>query len=54
MSDDGIVRSVDRTADLRRSDRYEIEADSDALIFNYSDRVVQEKLDFFREQRGRA
>lgn len=30
----------------------ELEANSDAVIFTYSDRVAQEKLDFFREQRG--
>ncbi len=29
-------------------------AASDAVLFLYSDRVVQEKLDFFREQRGNA
>ena len=33
---------------------HEHEASSDAVLFNYSDRVVQEKLDFFREQRGNA
>ena len=27
---------------------------SDAVIFSFSDRVVQEKLDFLREQRGNA
>jgi gentisate 1,2-dioxygenase len=31
---------------------FEIEADSEAVIFSYSDRIVQEKLDFFRELRG--
>jgi gentisate 1,2-dioxygenase len=31
---------------------HEHTASSDAVIFQYSDRVVQEKLDFFREQRG--
>lgn len=30
----------------------ELEASSEAVIFTYSDRIVQEKLDFFREQRG--
>jgi gentisate 1,2-dioxygenase len=29
-----------------------LEADSETVLFSYSDRVVQEKLDFFREQRG--
>ena len=29
-------------------------ASSDAVIFQFSDRVVQEKLDFWREQRGNA
>jgi gentisate 1,2-dioxygenase len=29
-----------------------IEAQEDCVIFSFSDRVVQEKLDFFREQRG--
>ena len=29
-----------------------IEADEDCVIFTYSDQVVQEKLDLFREQRG--
>jgi len=32
----------------------EHEASEDAFLFSYSDRVVQEKLDFFREQRGNA
>jgi gentisate 1,2-dioxygenase len=32
----------------------EHEASADATLFAYSDRVVQEKLDFFREQRGNA
>ena len=31
---------------------FAIEATSDAVIFTFSDRIVQEKLDFFREQRG--
>jgi gentisate 1,2-dioxygenase len=29
-----------------------LEAASDAVLFSFSDRVVQEKLDFFREERG--
>jgi gentisate 1,2-dioxygenase len=29
-----------------------MEAGSEAVIFSYSDRIVQEKLDFFREMRG--
>jgi gentisate 1,2-dioxygenase len=29
-----------------------LHADEDAVIFSFSDQVVQEKLDFFREQRG--
>jgi gentisate 1,2-dioxygenase len=33
---------------------HEHEAASEAVIFSYSDRVVQEKLDIFREQRGNA
>jgi gentisate 1,2-dioxygenase len=33
---------------------YEHQASSDAILFSYSDRVAQEKLDFFREQRGNA
>ena len=33
--------------------RFEMEAASEAVLFSYSDRVVQEKLDFFREQRGK-
>jgi gentisate 1,2-dioxygenase len=33
---------------------FQIEASSDAVIFSYSDRVVQEKLDFFREVRGKG
>jgi gentisate 1,2-dioxygenase len=32
--------------------RYTIETTEDAVIFTFSDQVVQEKLDFFREQRG--
>jgi len=32
----------------------EHEASEDSFLFAYSDRVVQEKLDFFREQRGNA
>lgn len=31
---------------------YRIEAETDLIIFSYSDRVVQEKLDLFRESRG--
>ena len=31
---------------------YRLEAQSDLVIFSYSDRVVQEKLDLFREMRG--
>lgn len=31
---------------------HRIEADEDCVIFTYSDQVVQEKLDLFREQRG--
>jgi gentisate 1,2-dioxygenase len=31
---------------------FSLEANSEAVIFSYSDRIVQEKLDFFREQRG--
>ncbi len=30
----------------------EHEASSDAVLFSFSDRVTQEKLDFWREQRG--
>ena len=33
---------------------HEHTASSDALIFQFSDRVVQQKLDFWREQRGNA
>ena len=33
---------------------HEHEATSDAVVFSFSDRVAQEKLDFFREQRGNA
>lgn len=29
-----------------------LQADEDSILFSYSDRVVQEKLDLFREQRG--
>ena len=32
----------------------EVEAEEDLVIFSYSDRVVQEKLDMFREVRGNA
>ena len=32
----------------------EMEASEDTVLFSFSDRVVQEKLDFFREQRGNA
>jgi gentisate 1,2-dioxygenase len=31
---------------------HEFAAASDAVLFTYSDQIVQEKLDFFREQRG--
>lgn len=34
--------------------RIVLEAEEDSIIFTYSDRVVQEKLDLFREQRGSA
>ncbi|MGH7091872.1 MAG: cupin domain-containing protein, partial [Stellaceae bacterium] len=33
---------------------HEHQASSDAVIFQFSDRVVQEKLDFWREHRGNA
>lgn len=33
---------------------FELEATTEAVIFTYSDQVVQEKLDIFREQRGHA
>jgi gentisate 1,2-dioxygenase len=33
---------------------YEIEASTEAVLFSYSDQVVQEKLGLFREQRGHA
>lgn len=33
---------------------HRLHAHEDAVLFSYSDRVVQEKLDFFREQRGEA
>jgi gentisate 1,2-dioxygenase len=32
---------------------FSIEAAEDTVVFTYSDRVVQEKLDIFREQRGK-
>jgi len=31
---------------------FELEAASEAVIFSYSDQIVQEKLGLFREQRG--
>ncbi|HWI86447.1 MAG TPA: gentisate 1,2-dioxygenase [Sphingomonas sp.] len=31
-----------------------IEATDESVLFNYSDQIVQEKLDFFREMRGNA
>lgn len=31
-----------------------LESSSDAVLFSYSDRIVQEKLDFFREERASA
>jgi gentisate 1,2-dioxygenase len=30
------------------------EADTDAVLFSFSDRPVQQKLDLFREDRGNA
>jgi gentisate 1,2-dioxygenase len=30
------------------------EADSDSVLFSFSDRPVQQKLDLFREDRGNA
>jgi gentisate 1,2-dioxygenase len=33
---------------------YQIEADSEASLFSYSDRVAQQKLGLWREQRGNA
>ena len=30
---------------------FDLECSSEAVLFSYSDRIVQEKLDFFREQR---
>ena len=34
--------------------RYSLQADDDLVLFSYSDRVAQEKLGLFREQRGAA
>jgi gentisate 1,2-dioxygenase len=34
--------------------RYTLHASDDLVLFSYSDRVAQEKLGFFREQRGTA
>jgi gentisate 1,2-dioxygenase len=33
---------------------FTLSADQDAVLFSYSDRVIQEKLDIFREMRGNA
>ncbi|MGK2909494.1 MAG: gentisate 1,2-dioxygenase [Sphingobium sp.] len=33
---------------------FTLTADQDAVLFSYSDRVIQEKLDIFREMRGNA
>ena len=33
---------------------FAITASSDAVIFTFSDQIVQEKLDFFREERAHA
>ena len=33
---------------------FSLSADQDAVLFSYSDRIIQEKLDIFREIRGNA
>jgi gentisate 1,2-dioxygenase len=33
---------------------FTLSADEDAVLFSYSDRIIQEKLDIFREMRGNA
>ena len=33
---------------------YSLEADKDAVLFSYSDRIAQQKLGFWRERRGNA
>lgn len=58
----GMVRVADRRFDWMPHDifvvpswyPFVIEAASDAVIFTFSDRVVQEKLDFYRERRGES
>jgi gentisate 1,2-dioxygenase len=32
----------------------QFEVEADLILFSYSDRIVQEKLDLFRESRGDA
>jgi gentisate 1,2-dioxygenase len=55
----GVVRSTGQTFSWERHDifvipswnSFDLECSSEAVLFSYSDRIVQEKLDFFREQR---
>jgi len=56
----GVVRVEEQSFDWHGGDvfvvpswkNFILEASREATLFSYSDRVVQEKLDFFREQRG--
>lgn len=56
----GVARIGGDVFDLRPHDlfvvpswcRFELEGRDDLVVFTYSDQVVQEKLDIFREQRG--
>lgn len=58
----GRVRVGDETYTLEAKDIFVVpswfpvvfESDADMVLFSYSDQVVQEKLDFFREMRGNA
>jgi gentisate 1,2-dioxygenase len=56
----GILRSAERTFSWQQHDTFvipswnsfDLECATEAVLFSFSDRIVQEKLDIFREQRA--
>jgi gentisate 1,2-dioxygenase len=56
----GTFRSAGQTFEWRQHDTFvipswnsfDLECATEAVLFSFSDRIVQEKLDFFREQRA--
>lgn len=59
---EGVARVGEETFSLKAKDIFvvpswfpvELEASQDMVLFSYSDQIVQQKLDFFKEMRGNA